>query len=350
MTDRERWALRGPVHSCRLERTWYSRRCGADTCETEERGDITKLEFRSDGALARRWYHNPDGSEWTATHEYDDAGQLTMVRTENVGGVADLRVHEYDAAGRLVRVLAQRHGEADREVEGYEYSDMGTRKKTIYVDMLAQRPDTHYAWGVEGTDSAYSAPGASKLTILYNERDQPTELLFHDMAGQQLSRVEFRYDETGHLIEEAQINAEKVLPPEMLESLNQPQLETLRALFGAGAEPIRRTHRYDEQGRITGTLSHIGPLGRDSKTIAYNKHGDTIQEICEHEERDYGIDEEGRLSDSPTRESVSCSEARFYYDYDSHGNWVSKRVESRGNTKNDFILSSSEQRAITYLE
>jgi hypothetical protein len=84
--------------------------------------------------------------------------------------------------------------------------------------------------------------------------------------------------------------------------------------------------------------------------MAYNEHGDKIQELCEHEGRDYGIDDEGRLSDSPTRESVSRSEARFHYDYDSRGNWVSKRVESRGGTKNDFILSSVERRTVTYFE
>ena len=26
--------------ACRVQRTWYSRRCGANACETEERGDI----------------------------------------------------------------------------------------------------------------------------------------------------------------------------------------------------------------------------------------------------------------------------------------------------------------------
>jgi len=63
MTERERWELRGPVHSCRLQRTWYSRQCGADACDTEERGDTSLLEFRADGALVRRSHHNPDGSE-----------------------------------------------------------------------------------------------------------------------------------------------------------------------------------------------------------------------------------------------------------------------------------------------
>ena len=51
------------------------------------------------------------------------------------------------------------------------------------MDVTAQRADTHYARGVEGTDSAYSAPDAATLTKIYNHFDQPTQLLFRDLAG-----------------------------------------------------------------------------------------------------------------------------------------------------------------------
>jgi hypothetical protein len=80
----------------------------------------------------------------------------------------------------------------------------------------------------------------------------------------------------------------------MLASLNQAQLETVRALFGAGGKPIQRTHRYDGQGRRAETRSQIGPLGGDCKTVTYNDHGDQIQEVSEHEGRDFGIDDDGR--------------------------------------------------------
>src|SRR5881396_1650963 len=94
MIDRDRWGLRGQVRSCRLQRTWFSRRCGADLCETEERGDTTIVEFRPDGSLARRWQHNPDGSEWTSMYEYNGAGQLETVRTEN--GASQFDVQRYE--------------------------------------------------------------------------------------------------------------------------------------------------------------------------------------------------------------------------------------------------------------
>jgi hypothetical protein len=346
MTDLERWQLRGPVRSCRLERRWYSRRCGADTCDVEERGDATTVDFRFDGNLSRQWQRNPDASEWTSTYEYDDEGRLIQMRTGTADGVAKLCFYEYDNAGRLLRVLA-RNGAGDRTVETYEYGTSGCKSKTLHVDVAAQRSDTHYSWGVEGTDSAYSARGATNLMTAYNHRDQPTQLSFRDLAGRELSRVEFRYD-GGRLVQEAQTNSEEVLPPEMIAALNPAQLQTLRGFFGAGGESIRRTHAYDEQGRRIETRSNIGQLGFDRKTVTFNEYGDPLIEVHEHEERDYRIDEEGRISDSPSRENVSRSEARFWYEYDSQGNWVSKTVESRSRSEDELSLSAVERRTITY--
>jgi hypothetical protein len=273
-----------------------------------------------------------------------------MVRNQNGAGLEDLQFYDYDSAGRLVRVTARPKGGDDRVAESYEYDPAGRKKKVLYVDLAAQRPDTHYAWGVEGTDSSYSAPGTATLTTLHNESDQPTDLLFYDGAGRLLSRVEFRYDRAGNLFEEAQTNAANTLPPAMLASLNNAQLETVHTLFGVAGEPRRRIHRYNEQGRRVETRARMEPLGGNSKTVAYNDHGDQIEEVFEHDEREYGIDDEGRLSDAPTKESVSRSEARFRYDYDAGGNWVMKTVESRGGTDQNFTLSSVERRTIGYFE
>ncbi|HYZ87105.1 MAG TPA: hypothetical protein VE621_22000 [Bryobacteraceae bacterium] len=349
MTDRERWGLRGMVRSCRLERRWYSRRCGADTCDTEESGDATTLDFRPDGTLSRQSHENPDGSEWNTTYEFDDTGRLTLTRTESAGGVTNLQFYEYDNAGRLLRVF-DRNQDRDRTAETYEYDPSGLKSKTLHVDVAAQRSDTHYSWGVEGTDSAYSAPGAARLTTIYNDRDQPTKLSFRDLAGRELSRVEFLYDDAGQLIEEAQTNSDEVLPPEMLASLNPAQLQTVRGLFGAGGESMRRTHAYDGQGRRIETRQNIGPLGFNKKTVTYNEYGDPAVSFFENETRDYAIDDEGRIADSPTRQDVSRSEARFRYDYDSQGNWVSKTVEGRPTREGEFSLSSVERRTITYFD
>ena len=200
-------------------------------CDVEERGNTTTVEFRFDGNLSRRLHHNPDGSEWTSTYEYDDSGRLIQMRTETADGVANRCFYEYDNADRLLRVL-NRNGAGDRIVETYEYGTSGCKSKTLHVGVAAQRSDTHYSWGVEGTDSAYSARGATNVMTTYNHRDQPTQLSFRDLGGRELSRVDFRYDDAGRLVEEAQTNSEEVLPPEMIVALNPAQLQAVRGLFG----------------------------------------------------------------------------------------------------------------------
>jgi len=91
-------------------------------------------------------------------------------------------------------------------------------------------------------------------------------------------------------------------------------------------------------------------LGEDRTTTAYNDHGDQTEKVFEHHAREYSLDGEGRPSDAPTTESVDWSEARFRYDYDTHGNWVMQTVESRGETDQDFTLSSVEHRTLGYFE
>ena len=72
---------------------------------------------------------------------------------------------------------------------------------------------------------------------------------------------------------------------------------------------MRRMHQSNEQGRRVETRWPMGPLGGNGKTVAYNNHGDQVEEVFEHDERDHSIDDEGRLSEAPTRESASRSEA-----------------------------------------
>ena len=271
------------------------------------------------------------------------------VRTESASGPVDFQRYEYDSAGRLIRIVAQAPDGSERIAESYEYDATGRKKKTFHVDLTVQSSDTTYLWGVEGTDCGYSAPGAATLTTLHNMRDQPTELFFHDKDGRTLSRVEFIYDEMGHLVEEAQTMVTEAFPPEALSGMSSAELEAVRGLFDAGL--ARRLHRYDAQGhRVETHSSMFGALGRDSKTMSYNDHGDQIVEISECEQRDYNIDDQGQLSDSPTRESVSRSEAHFHYDYDVRGNWIKKAVEARGGADEDFSVSSVEQRTLAYYD
>src|SRR5262245_53954594 len=135
MSDRDQFGLRGPVKGCELHRTWFSRGCGPDACETEERSDMTIVEFRLDGSLERRWYKNPPPhlSEWTTTYVYNDRNQLSIERTEQGGTITNIRAFEYDSVGRLCRVVIHNNEGEPRVAETYSY-EAGGRKKTVYID------------------------------------------------------------------------------------------------------------------------------------------------------------------------------------------------------------------------
>lgn len=345
MTERDRWGLRGLVQVCCHQRTLHARRCGENHCVTEESGDTSTIEFHPNGSIALSRHLNPDGSEWNIISEYDDTPRLKVRRSGDAAGNANLLLYEYDDSGRLSRIIERSEGGSDRIAESYDYSSSGRKTKTQHVDLTSQRPSTNYSFSVEGTDTCYSAPGAATMTTLFNEREQPIKVVFCDVTGQGLSRVEFRYDTAGNLLEEAQTTAGEALPEEMKMSLNEAQLETLCALCG-----VTMMHRYNEQGRRVETRSRFGPVGGNIKSMAYNEHGDQIGEVNEHEGRDYTLDEEGRISDSPTREIGTRSEARFHYDYDARGNWVMKTVESRCGTDDDFTVSTVERRKIGYFD
>jgi YD repeat-containing protein len=144
---------------------------------------------------------NPNSSLWAAKYAYEyQSGQLTVVRHIREDSVT-VYTNEYDRQGRLCRIV-DHSACAGRTTEKYDYDDAGRKKKTQYVDVANQRLDT--LCGVQGTDTCYSAPGTAKLTTLYNDRDQPVELLFHGASDQLVSRVVFTYDAGGNLIEELQ--------------------------------------------------------------------------------------------------------------------------------------------------
>jgi hypothetical protein len=344
MTDRDHWDLRGPVHTCRLERTWGLRRCGAGACETDERSDTDVIEFRADGALARRTHINPDGSEWTSTCEFDTVGRLVHVRNENASGPLSSRHYEYDSGGRLVRMIERKPDGRQRIAEEYGYDAAGLKKKTQHVDAaLCERGSC--GWATEGTDSIYFAAGATSLTTSHNALEQPAELVFHDSVGGMLSRVEFAYDSAGHLVSEEQTNLVDVLSAEKLADMSPAKAAAVRDLLSASTT---RQHRYDDRGRRIETRLPMGALGWSRYTMAYNDHGDKIEQVSEDDSRAGDIDDEGRFIEDLAEARVHRSEARFRYEYDSHGNWLSKVVEGRSGGDGDFEVSSRERRSLAY--
>lgn len=334
MIDRERWGLRGPVRSCRLERTWSSDRAG------DEHHDAAVLEFRPDGALVSHWHQNHDGSSWKTTHEYDDLGRLARVRTENATGEHTVQIYEYDGQGRLFRIV-ERTPAGERVAERYDYDVSGRKQKTYNVDNALQQSGVHYALGTDGSDISFSVPGAATIVTLHDDRDRPHEVAFHDGPGALLMRIEFVYDAAGHLMEERVMRTVDALPPEMRAQMNPAELEAVRRIMGSPSEPGRVVHRYDERGRRVETRSRLlGPVGDHRKTIVYNDYGDPVEEIIDDERREYDIGDSGELIERQDSMTRHRSEARFDYEYDDRGNWVKKAVEG----------GSIERRTLVYYD
>lgn len=338
MTDRDRYSLRGPVRLCELHRTSYPRSCGPDACETDERNDLTIVEFLSDGLLLRRFHKNPPPhGEWTSIYEYDsDSGHLSTERVDENGRLTSVRCLEYDSARRLSRVIVVDKDGGQFVAETYSYGRDGKMTKVVNID---SHLDTgNCTFGVDGTDAAYGAPGATTITSLYDGNKRPTEHLFHDGQRELVSRIDLRYDDRGNLIEE--ISTLHKLPAEMAPELNAEQREAMRKFFVFG-----RRHRYDDQNRRIETSSIVPRDDQDTRTFAYNDHGDVISEISDHAHSEYGLGEKGTFITQPDSTRADRSETKFRYQYDRYGNWIEKIVETSGGP-----VWSVERRTIHYFD
>jgi hypothetical protein len=327
MTDRDRCGLRGSVKSCELHRTWYSGSCGPEACQREERNDVTVVEFRPDGSLQRRWYKSPpaNSSEWTNSYEYHDANQLTAECAGQGETVTITKLCEYDATGRILQITMPDKNRQPRVAETYSYDVDGRKKKIVHIDPALPSGDCGTMFGLDGTDAAYGSPGAASITSFYDERGRPCEHLFHDSGGELITRIDLRHDERGNLVEE--VCSQHKLPSELIDHFSAEQLGAAQLLFSSS-----RHHRYDEQDRRIETSSKMAPKDVDVQTFAYNEHGDLITEISESSHAEYDFGEDGRLTPKPDSARSHRSEAQFRYQYDPHGNWIEKIVETPGGT------------------
>jgi hypothetical protein len=80
----------------------------------------------------------------------------------------------------------------------------------------------------------------------------------------------------------------------------------------------------------------------------YNQYGNIIAQTSEDENREYGFDDEGQLTERPA--SQHRSEARFLYEYDALGNWTIKVTEARSKETQDFSVTSTERRTLSYFD
>jgi YD repeat-containing protein len=205
-------------------------------------------------------------------------------------------------------------------------------------------------YGVEGSDVAYSAPGATTSTTSYDEHDRPSEVTFHDANAALVSRIVFSRDQDGRVLSE---RMEFAGPGGLLGLATDASMATddrasLMALLQSVFEDHTfslSTYAYDEKGRRVGSIRCMGKLSEERVTVRYDEFDNRVEEVRVDVSRDMRMDDGVVKSDEqPSR----IQHARFEYQYDAHGNWTERIVWQRFEPNTDERRSNIERRTIAY--
>ena len=352
MSDLARWELRGPVRTLRTQFAEWNPEAG-DWWPLKNRFVAT---FRVDGQLSEIEHYNPDGSVPREVRVYDDAGRLTEDQWWSNDVLTRRVVHTYDVGGRSALAVTVDLDGTKHETERSKYDDNGRKTKVVFLPV----PETSGAtcstgscgtmYGVEGTDVAYSAPGATTSTTIYDEHDRPSEVSFYDANNALVSRVEFSRDQDGRVLSERMEFAGPggLLGPAF--DANVPaderasMMELLKTVFDDQAFSVA-TYAYDEKGRRIETIRRMGKLSEERVTVRYDDFDKPVEEVRSDVSREMRMDD-GVVK---TEERPShVQHVRFEYQYDAHRNWTERIVSQRLEPTADDRPSNIERRTIAY--
>ncbi len=260
MTARERQGFKGPVREVRIER------------QLEKGPYIVESRFHSDGRLAATTQTSPDGSEYRQEYTYGDDGEM----------IDPLR---------NVQILRNPDG-SRREIE------------RIPVEK-------NFGWGrIEGLEKtggmAFPTREASQVEVQYDGRGVPAEIVFTYDSGEVASRIVFRSDANGNILEDLVYSGDRPaapLPPEVLESLPEEDKQRFAPFLIAGSLEVRTTYKYDDAGHPIERVTYLGNEPPERTVWTYNEHGDKA------------------TATEPLGWPV-----RFEYEYGEHGNWTREVV------------------------
>jgi hypothetical protein len=352
VSDLAKWKVHGPVKMLSSEfATWDS-----DRNDWQPAQHFTVASFRPDGAIASKDAHNPDGTIAHSRWLYDDAGRITESNSWMNDGPIDRTLYLYDEARRLTRTTHLYQDGTRTDVEVFIYDADGRKTKVSFLTHreTERECDTTNACGartahsIEGTDSAYGAPGATTMTVAYDERDLPAKVSFHDADHRPLSYVILTRDSAGRLLSEELHHGDRSPFQDHLDKTPQEERERLAAVFMAviGDAFSRTIYQYDARGRLERREHSLGNLGGHSTTYCYDDSDDPVEETTEHRSREASVDETGSLNYSPDR--IDVQHNRLEYLYDPQGNWTERIVSFRSDSELAFQRSNIERRMITY--
>jgi hypothetical protein len=343
MTDLAKWKLQGAVKALQseiaewdLERQHWQPARHRTSAIFDRRARITQLD--QPGA---------EGSVYRTTYFYDGEGRLAEVTSGTPGGSAEsVTLYSYDAAGRLQRVVQVHPGRGDQTIAEYLYDASGRKVKTEF--MPPQTPNIAMAYGIEGSETGYSVPGAATVTTRYDDSDRPVEAVFHDAAHALLRTITFTRDSAGRVVTEDTRMAQSGLAhfEGVLGDLSPDDHANLAALLGAAFESIVTTFTYDSAGRLVERRRRTGTLSDERTTFAYDDHSNPVEEKTVRGDREMRMEEDGAIR--PTPDTVRTDETRFEYTYDGAANWTQRIVWARFDANAEFQRSNVERRTIEY--
>jgi hypothetical protein len=352
VSDLARWKVHGSVKMLRSESaTW-----DLDRKDWQPVQRFNVASFRIDGAILTLDAHNPDGTIAHSQWLYDDAGRLAESNSWMNDGPFDRTVYVCDEGGRPIRTTHLGHDGTRTDVEVCSYDVDGRKTKVQFLfpreaDSGCSATDTcgvSTGYAIEGTESAYGAPGATTMTIAYDENNLPVKVSFRDADHHLLSDVILMRDRTGRLLSEEMHQGERPLFQNYLDKAAPEERERLAAMFEAAlGDAVSRTiYGYDDKDRLLTRDHRMGNLGGDSTTYRYEDSDDFVEETTEQRSREGSFDETGNVH--YTLDRLNVQHNRLEYLYDAHGNWTERIVSFRSESEPDFQRSNIERRMITY--
>jgi YD repeat-containing protein len=313
--------------------------------------------FRAEGQLSELEHHNPDGSAPREVRVYDAGGRLTEVQWWANDVLTRRVLHTYDGGGRPASsVTIDGDGGPKREAEHCRYDENGRKTKVVFLTV----PETGGGscstgscgtmYGVEGSDTAYSAPGATTSTTTYDEFERPSEVTFHDADDALVSRVVFSRDQGGRVLSERMAFAGlggllgRAIDTDKPSGERASLMELLRTAFEDHTFSLA-TYAYDLKGRRTESVRRMGKLSEERVTVRYDDFDNPVEQVTSDVTRDRRMDDGAvRSEERPSH----VQHVRFGYQYDAYGNWTERIVWQRMEPNADERPSNVERRAITY--
>jgi YD repeat-containing protein len=193
--DKSHWHLHGPVSSLRIETNDWDRQLQSWTA----RRFFQAVVFDSEGRAVQFDQRGREQSVARQSFIYDRDGRPLRCEFATVGGSIDsTTTWHYDGRGKCTAVMVSLADGRELRREESTTDALGC-KTTKMIFTHGHKVD---AYGIEGSERFYPAPGAIQQTTRYDEEGRPVEVEFADAGRSIVQRVVMRRNAQGRVVME----------------------------------------------------------------------------------------------------------------------------------------------------